>query len=242
MASHIPNKSNEESSLAPEMKKFKKTTGVEYALAIDVEITGERTDSNSMVAIGGCVVRVSDSAVMSSFLRFMKMEEGHGFSPTCKEEYWDNWIKFPMNKVVLQRIREEGLSPQHGIRDFAEWLDRQEREYESRGEKLVVVMDTVGSDAMWVSHYFQKYLNRGPIKNQFGDDKLYRSIKHGNAYAQGLAGSDQSSEFNWRQALLDKGVALPSDKMHNHMPDSDAQHIATTYAACVRWAHNQIKE
>lgn len=211
---------------------------VECVLAFDIEKTGQRTDQHSMVALGGCVVRVRDSKVMSSFLCFMKLEPGHRYDPLCKSEYWDNWIKFPMNRVVLERIANEGVAPEVGIRDFAAWLDSQERHYEERGEKLAVVVDTVGSDTTWVSHYFQKYLNRGPIEDQYGNPGRYRSIKHSTAYARGIAGDDGSREVDWRRVLRARGVALPPDDMHNHMPDSDARSIATTYAACLRHVHD----
>lgn len=212
---------------------------VDYVLAFDIEKTGERTDKNSMVAIGGCVIGVETLEVVSRFLCFMKVEPGHGFSPLCKKEYWDNWVKFPMNEIVLKSIDKQGVDPRAGIHAFATWLDNHESSFEKQNKHLAVVVDTVGSDAMWISHYFQKYLNRPPIEDQYGNDSLYRSIKHSGAYAKGLAGYDGSPDFNWRHVLQEKGVELPDQSMHNHMPDSDAQSIATTYAACVRWAHNQ---
>lgn len=211
---------------------------VDCVLAFDIEKTGQRTDQHSMVALGGCVVRVRDSKVMSSFLCFMKLEPGHRYDPFCKRDYWDNWAKFPMNRVVLERIESEGVAPQVGIRDFAAWLDAQERHYEERGEKLALVVDTVGSDTTWVSHYFQKYLNRGPIEDKYGRPGQYRSIKHSTAYARGVAGDDGSREVDWRRVLRGRAVALPPDDMHNHMPDSDARSIATTYAACLRYVHD----
>lgn len=221
---------------SPPSSSSSPSSAIEYVLAFDVEKTGQRTDRHSMVALGACVVRVRDLAVVSSFLCFMKIEKGHGFEALCRDEYWYNWVKFPMNKVVLDRIEGEGVSPQVGIRDFATWLDARERHHEARGERLAVVVDTVGSDTTWVSHYFQKYLNRGPIEDQYGKEGRYRSIDHAVAYARGLAGDDRSRQVDWRRVLRARGVRLPPDEMHNHMPDSDARSIATTYAACLEHA------
>lgn len=219
---------------------------IDFVLSFDIEKTGESPQENSMVALGGCIVSVSNSIVLERFVVFMKLEEGHCFDPLCKREYWDNWIKFPMNKKVLWHILEEGVSPREGIRQFAEWLDKWERYFEEHTSmKLALAVDTVGSDTMWVSHYFQKYLTtsdgkpRPPIEDQYGEQGRYRPIRHSNAFAQGLAQSDFSKGFDWRQELRNMGVQLPPDDMHNHMPDSDAEYIAKTFAACVRWTHDR---
>lgn len=211
------------------------TKGTRFVLAWDIEKSGPRTDKHSMLAIGAVVLRVSNDKCLAKIRLFMKMEEGHDFSDICRQEYWYNWDKFPNNKHVLELIKKQGVSPREGIAKFAAWLDHQEKTY---GKQLAVTTDNPASDATWVSHYFQKYLDRNPMLHPFGDEKRYRRLHHSNAYGRCLS-LDDGSGGNWQQRLRDMGVEVPPEDLHDHDPLNDATWIAKLYTACIRHVRKQ---
>lgn len=212
-----------------------RTKGTEYVLAWDIEKSGPRTDKHSMLAIGAVVLRVEDDERLAEIRLFMKMEEGHDFSEICREEYWFNWDKFPNNKKVLELIEKEGVHPREGITKFAAWLDSQESRF---GKKVAITTDNPASDAAWVSHYFEKYLERNPMFHPFGDERRYRRLHHSNAYARCLS-LDDGSGGNWQQRLRDMGVEVPPEDLHDHDPLNDATWIAKLYTACIRYVRKQ---
>lgn len=204
----------------------------EYVLAWDIEKSGPRTDKHSMLAIGAVVVRVIDDQEVSKFRVFMKMEEGHDFSEHCRADYWYNFEKNPNNKRVLKLIETEGIPPSDGIRKFADWLDEQERTYTS----LAPTTDNPSSDAAWVSHYFQKYLDRHPMIHREGKEPLYRRLHHSNEYARAIS-LDDGSGGDWCQRLREMGIKVPPKELHDHDPLNDARWIALLYTACIRYTH-----
>jgi hypothetical protein len=208
-------------------------TSTQYVLAWDIEKSGPRTDKHSMLAIGACVLQVRDGKLVSTFRVFMRMEPGHDFSEVCRQEYWFNWEKFPMNKEVLQKIEAEGVDAKEGIHQFAAWLDKQEAYWPN----LVLATDNPASDAAWVSHYFQKYLDRNPMIHPFGDETRYRRLHHSNAFARALS-LDDGSGGSWTQRLKDAGVDVPPDDLHDHDPLNDAKWIARLYCGCLRYVQS----
>lgn len=210
---------------------FSPPPGTRFVLAWDIEKSGPRTDKHSMLAIGAVVVRVHDDKLMSSIRIFFKMEPGHGFSDVCRKEYWYDWERFPMNKTVLERIEQEGVDPKQGIQQFADWLDQQEQTYSE--SKLALATDNPASDARWVSHYFQKYLDRNPMIHPYGDESKYRRLHHSNAFARALSGDDGSGG-DWCQRLRGLGFKVPPDDLHDHDPQNDALWIARLYTTCLR--------
>lgn len=213
--------------------------GTQYVLAWDIEKSGPRTDKHSMLALGAVVVRVLDDRVMAKFRVFMKMEEGHDFSKHCREDYWYNWDRFPMNRKVLDWIAKKGVDPQVGTKLFADWLDKQERKYTALG--LALATDNPASDACWVSHYFQKYLDRNPMIHRYGDERSihYRRLHHSNAFGRALS-LDDGSGGDWCDRLRGLGIQVPPDSLHDHDPQNDAMWIAKLYTACLRWVRLQL--
>ena len=205
----------------------------EWVLAWDIEKSGPRTDKHSMLALGAVVVRVADDWVPpdGEFRVFMKMEQGHDYSAVCRREYWYNWDDYPNNRNVLKAIDMFGMDPAEGIRQFAEWLDAQERKY---GKALALATDNPASDARWVSHYFQKYLNRNPIIHPFGDERRYRRLHHSNAFARAIS-LDDGSGGKWCDRLRQRGIRVPPESLHDHDPLNDARWIALLYTACLRY-------
>jgi len=206
----------------------------EYVLAWDIEKSGPRTDKHSMLALGAVLVRVADDYVPpdGEFRVFIEMEEGHDFSEVCRREYWYNWKDFPNNKNVLKAIKAHGAQPAVAIRQFADWLDRQERTYPS----LALVTDNPASDAKWVSHYFEKYLDRNPMIHPFGDETKYRRLHHSNAFARAIS-LDDGSGGQWCDRLRKRGIMVPPNSLHDHDPLNDAKWIALLYTACIRYTH-----
>ena len=220
--------------------------GIQYVLAWDIEKSGPRTDLHSMLALGAVVLRVCDDRVMSEFVVYIKMQPGHSFSEVCRKEYWYDWDRFPMNQVVLQRIEERGVDPKKGIQMFANWLDRQELTYTEAG--LALATDNPASDARWVSHYFQEYMNRNPMIHPYGKEKMYRRLHHSNAFARALSMDDGSKTRpteavpnppGWCDRLRAMGINVPDEAMHDHDPQNDATWIALLYTACLRYVHKQ---
>lgn len=210
--------------------------GTRFVLSWDIEKSGPRTDKHSMLAIGGVVVRVHDNKLMDSIRIFMKMEKGHGFSDVCRKEYWYDWDRFPMNQEILELVEEKGVEPKEGIQQFADWLDQQERTYSESG--LALATDNPASDARWVSHYFQKYLDRNPMIHPYGDETKYRRLHHSNAFGRALS-LDDGSGGQWCERLRAKGIQVPPDDLHDHDPLNDAKWIAKLYTACLRWTRCQ---
>jgi len=208
--------------------------GIHFVLAWDIEKSGPRTDRHSMLAVGGTVLRVHDDKEMSTIRVFMKMEEGHDFSECCRKEYWYNWKDYPTNEHVLKLIEREGVSPAKGIASFATWLDTQEAQYD---KQLAVTTDNPASDATWVSHYFQKYLDRNPMIHPFGDEKRYRRLHHSNAFGRAIS-LDDGSGGKWIERLQAMGIQTPPSDLHDHDPLNDARWIAKLYTACIRHARN----
>lgn len=206
----------------------------EYVLAWDIEKSGPRTDKHSMLALGAVVVRVADNYVPpgGEFRVFIEMEKGHDFSEVCRRDYWYNWKDFPMNENVLKAIKTHGLEPADAIRQFADWLDTQERTYKS----LALVTDNPASDACWVSHYFQKYLDRNPMIHPFGNEVKYRRLHHSNVFARAIS-LDDGSGGKWKERLQKRGIEVPPDSLHDHDPLNDARWIAMLYTACIRHTH-----
>lgn len=205
-----------------------------YVMALDIESLGPDVFVHALVAIGAVVVEVSTNKVVEYFSCYMNIGDDYGYDPVCREEYWDNHEKFPMNIIIKERFTTSNISTQEGIKLFANWLDACESKYANKG-KMHFVTDTIGYDAAWITHHFAKWLGRLPLDHQFGDPKLYRSLKHTNDFAKGVLGAESFSEGSWREKLVNKGVELPDDSMHCHDPKKDAEYIAKTYVACLRY-------
>lgn len=210
--------------------------GTNYVLPWDIEKSGPRTDKHSMLALGGAVIRVFDDKIMARFRVFMRMEEGHDFSEHCRSDYWYNWARFPTNKLVLERIEKEGVAAKDGIQAFATWLDRQERAYTKQGVALVT--DNPASDGAWVSHYFQKYLDRNPIYHRYGEEPQYRRLHHSNAFGRALS-LDDGRDSQWLDRLRTMGIEVPDESLHDHDPLHDAIWIGKLYAACLRFTSHR---
>jgi len=221
-----------------QLQREEEVKGIRYVLAWDIEKSGPRTDKHSMLAIGAVVLRVRDDKRLAEIRLFMKMEEGHDFSECCRKEYWYNWAQFPNNKRVLELIEKEGVHPREGIAKIAAWLDHQERTY---GKDLALTTDNPASDAAWVSHYFQKYLDRNPMIHPFGDESKYRRLHHSNMFGRCLS-LDDGSGGDWKQRLRDMGVEVPPEDLHDHDPLNDATWIAKLYTACIRCVRKQRQQ
>ena len=209
--------------------------GTQFVLSWDTERSGPRTDMHSLLGIGAVVMRVKDKEIMAKFRELMKLEDGHVFGPITQKEYWLNWQKFPMNKQILAEIDKNGVSATIGIQRFAAWLDVQERTYTEAG--MALVSDNPATDGKWVSHYFQKYLDRNPMVHPYGDETRYRRYHHSNAFARGVS-LDDGSGGNWRKRLVELDFKMPKDSLHNHDPLSDAMWTAYLYVECLHFVHS----
>jgi len=211
--------------------------GTEYVLTFDIEKSGENPKENFMPAIGGAVQRVKDRKVMSEIRIFMKPEDGKCYSDHCWKEYWTDWKRFPKNKQMLASFEKYAIPPEEGIRKFAAWLDTNERKYEN----LVVANDCPSSDCLWISLYFQTFLGRLPISNQYGDETRHRRIHQTNAFARSLSWDDGSGG-EWRNRLKAMGLILPPDDLHDHDPVNDAKAMGLLYIASILYVRQMRKQ
>ena len=139
-----------------------------------------------------------------------------------------------MNKQILAEIDSSGASATIGIQRFATWLDVQERTYTEAG--IALVSDNPATDGKWISHYFQKYLDRNPMVHPYGDETRYRRYHHSNAFARAVS-LDDGSGGSWRKRLTELDIKMPKDSLHNHDPLSDAMWTAYLYVECLRFVH-----
>lgn len=206
-----------------------------YVGGVDIETLGPDPCKHALVGIGAMVIDMATNRGVEYFSCFMRIDEGagYGYDPWCKQDYWDNHAKFPMNVEIKKRFETSNLSTAAGVRLFAEWMDACDAEYGEKG--IHWVSDTIGYDTAWISHHFGVQLGRCPIDFVRGDPRQYRSFKHANDFAKGVLGIEAFGDGNWRDKLRARGVEMPAESEHCHNPRDDAGYIAKTYTGALRY-------
>lgn len=214
-----------------------------HVMAVDVETSGDflevPKDSDMepswLISIGAVVVCVKTDKVVSSARFSLRPEDGQGFEPKCWDQFWNKEDppgsgERPLAKL-LQKFEAEALPPKEAMQKFVDWLDEQERAYPT----IVVWGDCLAFDyGIWLSAYIQRHL--GGRSMLFNRRDKWRPIRCTESYARALTHwtGGPSAEM-W--AKLGKMIPdLPSEDIHCHLPDKDAEYIAKNAAAMLRYS------
>jgi hypothetical protein len=216
----------------PPAKKAKSGRAITHVLAIDVETSGGNVLNNFMPEFAAAFWRIGDRTPTATFYRCLAQPAGCEWSPDTMAQFWTNLEKGFDGKTPLEALRERQTvhaplaDPIVAMHDFVAWARGLEAA-KAADEEIIIVSDTTGFDAQWISVYLAR-AGYDALETLMGQ---YRPLRDTNSFYFGM-GRKMRKWGSEGVALEALGLTELPDWVkayaHNHDPQSDANEIAAT--------------
>lgn len=213
-------------------KKAKSGRAITHVLAIDVETTGGNVLKNWMPEFAAVFWRIGDRMPTATFYRCLAQPADTEWSPATLAQFWNNLDSGFDGKTPLEALRERQAThtpladPVHAMDQFVAWA-RALEDAKAVDEEIIIVSDTTGFDAQWLSVYLAR-AGYDALETLFGQ---YRPLRDTNSFYFGM-GRKMRKWGSEGVALAALGLTELPDWVkqfaHNHDPLSDANEIAAT--------------
>ena len=114
-----------------------------HFLAVDIETSGQFTDTNFVVEVGFALIDIRDSTVVATYDSYVAAPEGKGWERRCVDEFWRPLGQ--MFEYAKKRVAEAKPAKVVG-KDIVEWI----AENVVHPERTIVVTDEKGFDMKWL--------------------------------------------------------------------------------------------
>jgi DNA polymerase III alpha subunit (gram-positive type) len=188
-----------------------------FILALDIETNGSDLIRNEIISIGYCAGNLKFENMAKNRINFKYTSK---FEPNC----WNFWSKYPK---VLNKLSQDQLEPDVGIKKFIDYVDTLDDIYDLR-----IITDNPSFDISFINYYLSKYLERLPINYVHGIGSNYRCIFDTDSYSRGALRQNYSSPWTYDTTVIKK-FNLKFDATHSHMPDEDAEYIYKLHISLV---------
>ena len=133
---------------------MEKGSPIEFFISVDVETAGPAPSEYSLLAIGACTVTEPHKTFYVE-LKPINMNFQAEALASCN--------------LSMEKLAVEGIEPVEALRRFESWLE----EVTPPGAKLIFVGFNAPFDWMFVSDYFQRFLQKNPFGYAALDIKSY---------------------------------------------------------------------
>jgi len=157
-----------------------------YVIGLFIGTSGNSLSQNAMIGLTGCVVRVSDKKIISTFGVEINMPEDRMWGADILRKIWhvtdEKWLEFE------DRINSKlATPPDLAMALFVTWLrmDVFKDIAKCDATALYFAVESTSYDCMWINYYLDKYLDERPL-HMFWDNN-YRDVLNINSVSFGIS-------------------------------------------------------